>query len=851
MSISVVGRAQCTQATLNWDYVDYYYNSGVNIAPYGYSGGNYVTNAMEMTQKFAIGTTDVTFTTSSAGMAKGDNATHTGNITNYGGSDAQFTPTAAGQTITLTFGAVVTNASFTLYDVDDLQSLSVSAKNGSGTAIPVTTATQGGTTLVITGTANVPVITSSSATNQGNSSNSGTVTIAVAGPVKSITISVTTVGADATFWLSRVLACVTGSFPSNYNQTGLNEPLTGPNGNQPDYFLITPDNDSCYAVDPVTGKAYPIFGDPGNTYLNSLAYDPYNHILYYVSEDYPAGSTNKKLKKYDFNTGTISTVFNDITTALNIPTFDQSLEGAGAAFYNGSLYLGIEGGKFSSTVTRSSIIYRIDFDASLNPTGAAQVWAIPCYDQSSQPFLQDWADFIIKNGVVTNYSSAKNGTSNYSKSSYKDFDLMSGAITATHMNPGTSIYSGQSGMDWSGNLYTFFSNGVAMYNSAAGTNGTIKAITRAGGGSWPGGNGDASENFRPQMDFGDAPSSYDPVATSPAAHEMDTTVYLGTGFDREWVSKGQTSLANSDGFDDAIPYVTTYNPLAAAYLIQVSAYNHSGGNATICAWLDYNANGIFDAGEGITQTISSSTNLQSVYLYWPHVTSTLTNGQYTYLRIRITTAANNMTTANPTGWYNSGEVEDYRVPVNPYPLAVQNQNFDAQITAARTVKLTWSVQDESPNASYIIEKSNDSKEWTVLGGAQAKGQNTVASYEEMDHTPFAGFTYYRLRTLKKDGTTTTSSILRVDNKVNGFSMNIAPNPASDRASVYINTPGAASDCMMQVVNAQGMIVYEQKVQLSKGTNEVVLPVHTRLFAGRYIVRVINADQTYSQSLIVK
>src|SRR5688572_14530195 len=110
--------AQCaagfSQARLKWDNLDYFYNSGNGIAPYGFAGGNYVSYAMEQSQTFGIGTTSVNFMTSATAMVKGKNTRHTGNILNYAGADAHFIPSANNQTITLSFATEVSQPSFTL-----------------------------------------------------------------------------------------------------------------------------------------------------------------------------------------------------------------------------------------------------------------------------------------------------------------------------------------------------------------------------------------------------------------------------------------------------------------------------------------------------------------------------------------------------------------------------------------------------------------------------------------------------------------------------------------------------------------------------------------------------------------
>lgn len=842
--------AQCgagyTSAQLNWDKISYYYNSGSNVAPFGYSipsDGNYVTNAMEQTQKFAIGPNYVTIATSAAGIVQGENGTHTGDVdaTLYAGDDAKFTPTSDGQTITMTFNTVVENLSFTLYDIDRSQSISLAATDAASVAQNINVVTYASTILTVTGNnTTAPSITASN-TSLANNVNTGTATITVSGSVKTFTITIATIGSNAVFWLSDINACVSGTFPLNYNQTGNNQPLQGPAGNQPDYFLITPDNNSVYMVDPATGNAWYLFDDPEKTYVNSMAYDPYNHILYYVSEAYPAGYSNKKLKKYDFNTGTISTVLNDITTALNIPTFNQSLEGAGACFYNGQLYLGVEGGKYDNSNPRESIVFRIDFDASFNPVNICQVFATPSYNTSGA-MLHDWADFVIKDGILYNFNS-RGGTTMVS---YEHFNMMTGASTK-YLNPGSTAYAGQAGLDWAGNIYDYFSAGVAKYNGAGGY-GAIIPITAITGGPWPGGNGDASENFRPQVDFGDAPSSYDPNPVSPAAHVQDANLRLGTNEDKEWITKGQTTLANSDSYDDALAYANTYNPASGNYLTQASVYNNTGSNATMCAWLDYNGNGVFDASEGISVTVPSSASSQSFYLYWPSISSSLPNGTYTYLRIRITYASNGMTTANPTGYYNSGEVEDYRVPVNVYALSVQQNNFDAKLTNAKAVQLKWTSADESNVSNYTIEKSGNGAGWEAVNFTSPKMNSGITAYEAIDKNPAQGISYYRLKIIGKDGKVTVSNTETIQNNNNKIAISIAPNPAASRSFVYINA-ATTSTATLEMINEQGAIIYNKKVQLTTGTNSIELPVST--FAnGKYIVQIQTNTNTYSQSLIV-
>jgi hypothetical protein len=861
---SVGVNAQCgagyTSSLLNWDKLDYYYNSGSNVAPYGFSGGNYISNAMEQTQKFAIGRNYVQIATSAAGMVDGENATHTGDI--IPGEDAQFTPSAVNQTITLTFGTEVQNLVFTLYDVDLLQRIDFNAKNAAGVDQNIGVTTYASTILTVNNNNATNARISASNTAAANNSNTGSATITV-GTCKTFTITFSTLGSDPVLWLSDISACVLGSFPNNYQQTGNNQPLQGPFVNQPDYFLVTPDNNGAYMVDPATGNAKRLFTDPAKTYINSFAYDPYNHLLYYISENVSVNANDKELKRYDCTTGTITSLVADIQATLGIPIMGSGVESAGAAFYDGALYIGIEGGKFDpdgngGTVndrTRETIFWRIDFDASLNPVSAYQVFALDAYVNASNTSIHDFGDFIIRNGVLYDFNTARNGT-NYANSTYQQFDMTTGAATI-YTNPGTTEWNGQAGMGWSGQLYYFRNtgggnSGVGTYNGA-GINGAPVNITVIDGtGAWPGGSGDASENFRPQVDFGDAPASYDPNPASPAAHDQIANLRLGSNLDKEWQSKGHTALANSDAFDDALPYVTTYNPQTNGnYLTFANVFNNTGANATVCAWLDFDGDGVFQSSEGISVTVPSSASVQNIALFFTLHSSTLAHGTYTYLRIRIASAANGMTTANPTGYFPSGEVEDYRVPVNSYPLAVQQMDFNAQLTATRTVKLTWTSVDETNLAHYIVERSKNNTDWEIVDYRAPKNNSGTTTYEVIDRKPLQGISYYRLKMIETNDKANISEVRKIDNKAGSLSVRIAPNPASEKSFINVTAAAALSnEATMEVINSQGMIVHQEKVRINAGNNSFAVPI-AKFSNGRYLVRIVTDEGSFTNTLIIR
>ena len=836
LMMSFRASAQCTNAQVNWDMLDYYHNTTIY--------GGYVTNTMEQTQNFAIGPNYVTIATSSSavidpGNITAENTMHTGELAGYTGYDVQYDPDANGQTIRMTFNTEVTNLQFALYDIDRSQRLNFNAVNAASTALNINMVLQGSTILTANNNNTTTAYVTSNTTTLGNSSNQGSVIITVAGPVKEFTITVHTIGLDPRFWLSDINACVTGTFPTDYQQTGNNQPFQGPVVNQPDYFTITPDNDSVFMVDPATGRAWFLFSDPSKDFTNSLAYDPVNKILYYISENASINANNRELRKYDFNTETISSITTDIRTLLNIPTFSYGVESAAAAFYDGQLYLGFEGGG-----TRESLIFRIEFNGAGVPINAVQVFA-------SISSSHDWADFVVENGILYNYNS-RPGTSIVS---YEHYNMMTGQSTQ-YLNPFSGTGNAyQSGLTWTGQQYSFSTNTLTPYNEN-GTLGTPVTITSAQGLTWRIGAGDASENFRPKCDFGDAPASYDPNPVSPAVHERANNTWLGvttseaTSWDREFVKRGVSGTADSDNGVATVPFLP---PGTSSYLVQASLYNNSGSNATVIAWLDFNGNGTFEAAEAgqviPAGPVASSASLQSRYFYWPVVFNPQPIGSTTYLRIRIAATSDGMTVNHPTGYFPTGEVEDYIVNIDDYPLTAKLINFDANVLQDRTVKLDWKVTEDNTVYSYAVERSIDNMTWSNIGSVNAHSTTGTYDYQFVDENPLKGDAFYRIRIVEAAGMNRFSAIRKVSLSNNTLTLKLSPNPASAHTMVNLESLNKG-EATVQVMNMLGKNILSKSFQVKEGANKFELALPSSMATGSYVLRIVMGEEMIQEKLII-
>ena len=215
----------------------------------------------------------------------------------------------------------------------------------------------------------------------------------------------------------------------------------------------------------------------------------------------------------------------------------------------------------------------------------------------------------------------------------------------------------------------------------------------------------------------------------------------------------------------------------------------------LCAWLDFNGNGLFDASEACTPlTVPSSPVTQSLFLSWPSTPSTLPNGSFTYLRVRITDQASGMTINNSTGYYDMGEVEDYRVVVDYGSLAVDLISFDAKVENNSAVELKWTASEDEDFPGYHVQRSSNGTDWENIGFVPASSSGETNHYELTDNNPYKGTSYYRLKFDETGSQTSYSHIETVRITDLSNSVTVFPNPAVDKASIVINSDVNNATC---------------------------------------------------------
>ncbi|MBD2757350.1 GEVED domain-containing protein [Spirosoma validum] len=338
----------------------------------------------------------------------------------------------------------------------------------------------------------------------------------------------------------------------------------------------------------------------------------------------------------------------------------------------------------------------------------------------------------------------------------------------------------------------------------------------------------------PQYDYGDAPDSYGTVVASNGArhiyNDVTTKLCLSNGAitnDIDAETNGQPSTqANGDNavdpsgfgspflFNDEtalleLPILTTSSTSCSAI---VSVKNQTGAEATLSGWIDFNNNGTFDSNERAQASVLSNASgrVVQVKLYWNGL-SDLTTGQ-TYMRFRV--ASNAAEVANPTGEASDGEVEDYTVTITATqikPLPVGLVSFQGQWVENKGNWLSWVTAWEKNNDHFEIQRSRDAKSFETIGRIAGKGNSASnQNYEYIDEVGAQeALTYYRLKQVDLDGSTSYSRIVAVGHEIKqAISMIVYPNPTVDLLRVQVSAGNPLS--RIRVFSISGAIVAEQQ-----------------------------------------
>ncbi len=149
-------------------------------------------------------------------------------------------------------------------------------------------------------------------------------------------------------------------------------------------------------------------------------------------------------------------------------------------------------------------------------------------------------------------------------------------------------------------------------------------------------------------------------------------------------------------------------------------------------------------------------------------------------------------------------------------LDAQVQDFQAEyISGNQSVKLNWIMEQEEDVEKYIVERSIDLENWTIITETEKRNSPQNSTYWCQDvAVPVAEHLYYRLKMVNLDGQKNFSNVINLKIEL-GEVVDFYPNPVSDVLHVEMNTKG-----YIEIINMHGVLVHSGPVVEGVNTFDV-------------------------------
>jgi Secretion system C-terminal sorting domain len=176
-------------------------------------------------------------------------------------------------------------------------------------------------------------------------------------------------------------------------------------------------------------------------------------------------------------------------------------------------------------------------------------------------------------------------------------------------------------------------------------------------------------------------------------------------------------------------------------------------------------------------------------------------------------------------------------------LPINLKSFTANDNGAQN-EIKWETSLEVNLRNFVVEKSKDSKVWTKVGDVSP---DVSKRYQLNDANPYST-TYYRLRSIDKDGQEDVSKVVVVNRKTGKFTItSIAPNPTSENLSVKFETT-ENTEVTINVLDIFGKVVLTQKVNTVSGFNSSNVET-SQIPSGSYFLNINDGINTVTQRII--
>lgn len=184
-------------------------------------------------------------------------------------------------------------------------------------------------------------------------------------------------------------------------------------------------------------------------------------------------------------------------------------------------------------------------------------------------------------------------------------------------------------------------------------------------------------------------------------------------------------------------------------------------------------------------------------------------------------------------------------------LPVSLKSFDAKLVSTTAV-LNWTAETESNFSHYIVEKSNDGKEFSnltmIFGADGANSSGTSYSYSESLEKAAGGLVYYRLKMVDIDGSYKYSHvrILKLHKLQNSVAISTYPNPVTSELRITIPDNWQDQKVVYDMLSPNGRIV--KRVVNNRASQTETINMND-VNAGTYVIRLTTSEGSAVQQIV--
>jgi hypothetical protein len=163
--------------------------------------------------------------------------------------------------------------------------------------------------------------------------------------------------------------------------------------------------------------------------------------------------------------------------------------------------------------------------------------------------------------------------------------------------------------------------------------------------------------------------------------------------------------------------------------------------------------------------------------------------------------------------------------------------------------LTWSVSENDMPVTYVVEKSDDGRNYeTIKTIKQNNPVNTARQYEYLDNKVAASFAFYRIKMLVANQSVIYSNTVVLKNSSKGEHLQIYPVPFQNQFTIYIHTD-TEENITARIYNAQGAMVSQKSFKPQQGYNSLIFDQLEEFSPGVYNLTLQQNKVVYKEKIM--